>query len=433
MKCKVSVIIPIYNGELYIEQCLKSAIAQTIDSKEIICVDDGSTDSTYGIIVRYAQQYPFIYCYRQKNQGSGVARNYGLSMATGEFVAFLDGDDYYLAPSSLEKMYKACVETGVRICGSLRSKDVFGEIIPMELHRKLFKNNETVVALNYHDFQEDYHYHNYIYSRKMLKNYHIDFPEYRRYQDPPFFVRAMIAAERFCVVPVELYCYREDENSIKRKKNYIADALKGMIDNIMEAKEHHLRILHNLTVDRINSEYYVAIVEHAFDNHFEVLDLLRKANDIIRWDWYDYKSEKELVPLTLIKNMQNAKTYMRQIQEIQESHHMLTLWLNSHFGNTIEGYLKRKSINQVAIYGCGFFGMMLYKELSRTDIKVEYMIDQRNDIEADVEIIRPGSQWRRVDAIIISPLEYQSIIDICKDRFTCRILVLKKLLMELGG
>ena len=76
---------------------------------------------------------------------------------------------------------------------------------------------------------------------------------------------------------------------------------------------------------------------------------------------------------------------------------------------------------------------LLYKELSRTDIKVEYMIDQRNDIEADVEIIRPGSQWRRVDAIIISPLEYQSIIDICKDRFTCRILVLKKLLMELGG
>ena len=433
MKYSVSVIIPIYNGELYIKQCLESAIAQTIDTKEIICIDDGSTDGTYEIIKRYAWQYPFVSCYKQENQGSGVARNYGLSMATGEFVAFLDGDDYYLDPSALEKMYIACVKTKMQICGSLRSKDVFGQIVPMELHRKLFKNNETMVVLNYHEYQEDYHYHNYIYSRQMLKDYHIEFPEYRRYQDPPFFVRAMIAAERFCVVPVELYCYREDENSINRKKTHIADALRGMIDNLMEAKEHHLRILHNLTIDRINLEYYMTIVEYAFDNNFEVLDLLRKANDMIRWDWYDHKSEKELIPLTLIRNMQDAKTYIRQIREIQESHYMLTMWLNSHFGNSIEEYLKREGIKKVAIYGCGFFGRMLYKELFKTDIKVEYMIDQRRDIDADVEVISPQSQWRRVDAIIISPLEYQSILDTWKEHFIYKTLILKKILMELGG
>lgn len=432
MSCSVSIIIPIYNGELYIEECLDSAIAQTIDSKEIICIDDGSTDHTYEIVERYAQRYPFIHCYKQKNQGAGVARNYGLSMAKGKFVAFLDGDDYYLESSALEEMYRACIEMKLQICGSFRCKNVAGQVIPMELHRKLFKNHEKRLQLSYREYQEDYHYHNYIYSRQMIEDNHIKFPEYRRYQDPPFFVKAMIAAERFCVVPVELYCYREDENTRNRKQTYIADALRGMNDNLAEAKEHHLSALHNLTIERINTEYCAAIVGHAFDNNFEVLDLLRKANDMIQWEWYDGKGGRELVPLTFIKNIQNLKVCMDQIQEIQESHYVLTMWVNSHFRNSIEDYLKRENIKNVAIYGCGFFGKMLYKELRRTEINVEYMIDQKSDIDIDIEVIKPQNEWRSVDAIIISPLKYQNILDTWKERFIYKTLILKNILMELG-
>lgn len=100
---KVSVILPIYNEEKYLAQCLDSICGQTLKEIEIICVDDGSTDSSPRILEGYAQKDSRIKLIRQENQFAGAARNKGMAYAAGEYLSFLDADDYY-EPYMLEKM-----------------------------------------------------------------------------------------------------------------------------------------------------------------------------------------------------------------------------------------------------------------------------------------------------------------------------------------
>ena len=100
---KVSVILPVYNEEKYLPQCLDSICGQTLREIEIICVDDGSTDSSPQILEGYAKKDARVKLIRQENQFAGVARNKGMSYATGKYLSFLDADDYY-APEMLEKM-----------------------------------------------------------------------------------------------------------------------------------------------------------------------------------------------------------------------------------------------------------------------------------------------------------------------------------------
>ena len=91
---KYSVIIPVYNVEKYIDRCLKSIISQNYDDLEIIVIDNGSTDSSGSICDTYASEYSNISVYHIENHGVGAARNFGLSKARGEFIYFVDSDDY---------------------------------------------------------------------------------------------------------------------------------------------------------------------------------------------------------------------------------------------------------------------------------------------------------------------------------------------------
>ncbi|HWP47773.1 MAG TPA: glycosyltransferase family A protein [Candidatus Limnocylindrales bacterium] len=95
----VSVIIPVYNGERYLSEAIKSVLAQTYRPIEIIVVDDGSTDES----ARVAQQFPVRYCF-QLHQGPGAARNHGVEQARGEFLAFLDADDVWMPEKLTRQM-----------------------------------------------------------------------------------------------------------------------------------------------------------------------------------------------------------------------------------------------------------------------------------------------------------------------------------------
>lgn len=102
---KVSVIIPVYNVEKYLRECLDSVINQTLKDIEIICVDDGSTDSSLSILKEYAQKDNRVVVLTQKNLHAGIARNTGLNIATGEWVHFLDSDDW-VELNTYEELYK---------------------------------------------------------------------------------------------------------------------------------------------------------------------------------------------------------------------------------------------------------------------------------------------------------------------------------------
>ena len=106
---KITVIVPVYNMEKYIERCLKSLLSQTLEDIEIIVVNDGSTDKSKEIILDFLESYGNIIYKEKENEGVAVARNYGLKAASGEYITFLDPDDY-IEKDMYEKMYNKAKE-----------------------------------------------------------------------------------------------------------------------------------------------------------------------------------------------------------------------------------------------------------------------------------------------------------------------------------
>lgn len=117
MNSKVSIIVPIYNVAKYLPTCLDSIINQTHQNLEILLIDDGSTDDSGNIADSYAKKDSRITVIHQKNQGQSAARNYGLSLASGDYISFVDGDDE-VKPDFIEKLLSAHQEsTALSVCG----------------------------------------------------------------------------------------------------------------------------------------------------------------------------------------------------------------------------------------------------------------------------------------------------------------------------
>ena len=122
-KVTISVIIPVYNCQQYLRQCIDSVLGQTLQDIEIFCIDDGSTDESLDVLQEYEETYSSVHVFQQPNSGAGAARNLGLQHAKGEYIAFLDADDYYLDADALQKMYCMCKQNNVKVCGS------FGKVL----------------------------------------------------------------------------------------------------------------------------------------------------------------------------------------------------------------------------------------------------------------------------------------------------------------
>lgn len=110
----ISIIIPIYNDEKYIKDCLESIIAQTYSDFECLCLDDGSTDNTISIIEEYTKKDSRIRLLKNNHKGPGWERNYGISIAKGEFITFMDHDDF-VEPIWLEKLYNTLIKNNVDV------------------------------------------------------------------------------------------------------------------------------------------------------------------------------------------------------------------------------------------------------------------------------------------------------------------------------
>ena len=110
----ISVIIPVYNSQDYLPECIMSVVSQDIDDMEIIAVDDGSSDSSLGILQSYSERYPNLHIFSSRRLGASGARNIGLDQAMGKYVVFLDSDDMLL-PGALKGLYHAILEEKTRI------------------------------------------------------------------------------------------------------------------------------------------------------------------------------------------------------------------------------------------------------------------------------------------------------------------------------
>ena len=110
MKQKISVIVPVYNVEKYLSRCIDSLIRQSYSNIEILLVDDGSKDESLSICKEYEAKDSRIHVFHKENEGLGLTRNYGVEQATGEYITFVDSDDY-LTLDAIDSMVKKAVET----------------------------------------------------------------------------------------------------------------------------------------------------------------------------------------------------------------------------------------------------------------------------------------------------------------------------------
>ena len=108
---KISIIIPVYNVEKYLKQCLDSVIGQTLQDIEIICINDGSTDNSLKILQEYAQKCNKLKIFSTKNSGLACTRNFGIEKAKGKYLFFLDSDDYLASENVFELLYKKAIES----------------------------------------------------------------------------------------------------------------------------------------------------------------------------------------------------------------------------------------------------------------------------------------------------------------------------------
>lgn len=212
---KVSVIIPVYNGELYLRECLDSVCAQTLRDIEIICVDDGSTDSSCEIIQSYMDKDSRISLLHQKNQFAGIARNNGLEHADGEYVAFWDCDDTF-EPDALECMYNRAKEVDADICqcGILdldNRRKVKAPRISNKLRRNILQKEWFSRRTDEDCILEcvDVGVWSKLFRRAFLDRIGLRFTDHRYAEDVWFTWVAACSAERITSVDKPLVCYRK--------------------------------------------------------------------------------------------------------------------------------------------------------------------------------------------------------------------------------
>jgi len=211
---KVSVIIPVYNAEMYLRQCLDSVVNQTLSNLEIICIDDGSTDNSPSILDKYAQNDSRIKILQKEHTNAGDTRNLGLEHATGDYVYFLDADDF-LETDALQKLCKRAAETDSDIVvfqnKILNQKsNIFS---PCDWAESFIKINNYSV-FNKNCFNKDFFNFCNIpawtkfYRRSFLLKNHIEFQGIETCNDVYFNILSLSLAEKITAIPEELIIHR---------------------------------------------------------------------------------------------------------------------------------------------------------------------------------------------------------------------------------
>lgn len=349
----VSIIIPIYNAERHLEECLHSCLEQTLEKTEIICINDGSTDGSADIVEKYRREHVNIIVLNQKNQGAGIARNLGIEHANGEYIAFMDSDDYYPNKNVLKHLYDTAVEKRVFICG--------GTLVSLGNEtdkRYTFQRNEMMY---YRDFQKTAAFQQFLYEARFLKANKITFPPYRRYQDPPFFVAAMVEADQFYAVSEWVYMSRNTDKFVPYgNANILLGVLNGVLDILVISQRNRLEKLHTDMVIKLMEEY----IAYAYKLIYNKNEDVRKC----------YKKVLSEIDETLLsqdgRNVKKPKVL---------SEHEIGRIIDQSLRREKELLEEINSYESVLIYGAGRAGRMFYHYLlqRKCGVDIEFMVSTK--------------------------------------------------------
>lgn len=229
-KVKVSIIIPVYNVQKYLEKCIKSVTSQTLKEIEIFLIDDGSTDVSWEIIQKFAKKDKRIVAIQQENAGAAVARNQGLALAKGDYIGFVDSDDY-VDSDYFEELYKAAIKYKSDITRAYvkaeietsddyqlnHSVDGYNSYYNVRLKKEALANKLSLTSSNWLA----------IYKRSLLDKHNIRFiPEIRTGQDNIFNLHISYVANKVSFVDKETYYHMvRRDGSLMTGYNFTAEGL----------------------------------------------------------------------------------------------------------------------------------------------------------------------------------------------------------------
>ena len=243
---KISVIIPIYNTEKYIKECLNSIINQTLKEIEIICINDGSTDNSLKILEQYAQKDKRIIILNQENSGSAIARNKAINIAKGEYLSFIDSDDY-VDLSYLEKLYNATNNSINEVVATVNV------VLVDEFYNKTYKNTYTQKSKlldlieRANMFIKTSISCNKIYKTSFIKENNIHFPELNSVgQDLYFTLFSLLLAKQVNTINNTTYYYRQISSAQTKLTKYqrhfhIIDFYKLIENRLSETKINYFK------------------------------------------------------------------------------------------------------------------------------------------------------------------------------------------------
>lgn len=303
---KVSVVVPIYNVEEYLERCIESLVKQTLEDIEIILVNDGSRDKSGTIAQEFQKKYPDKIKYVEKeNGGLSDARNYGMKYATGEYIAFLDSDDY-IEKNAYKVMYKKAKEEDSDYveCDFIWE---YPEKSKKDEQIKYANKNEMLAFVRVVAWNK-------LIRREVITNNNIEFPKGLRYEDVEFTYKLIPHINKFSYVNEFFIHYTQRKNSIANVQNEKTAEIFEVLDNV-------------ITYYKQNNFYdeYKEELEYNYARYLLCSSLKRickipdnqKRKELINKTWDNLNSKyPEWKKNKILRNVQLGKNkYMRTINK----------------------------------------------------------------------------------------------------------------------
>lgn len=384
---KVSIIIPVYNSEEFLESCLDSIINQSMEDIEIICINDGSSDGSLDILNKFKNNDSRIKIFSQKNSGAASARNRGLEKATGEYILFVDSDDW-IESTMCEELYH-------------HAKHLDSDLVLFDATEyNLNKEHKNRVYFPFNSFNENYkeftfdfkfskhlvlNYFQVIWSKMYKKDLakNIRFPDLPIYEDVQFHVESMVLAKKISYFPKLFYHYRKlninSEQNFKittDKSLFIVDVFIGVYDFLVEhnffndLKVNFFAFVFNESRNALNNigYNYKQILFNKIKQFYTSFDIEEDVLNELSFDfqsiyfhiinaenYFEFQNFQESVDVNLTDNElllldkiiqkdELIADYEKQLSEYQNQDKIQSNFLNKHDIN-VEAYHRIKEMN----------------------------------------------------------------------------------------
>ena len=318
---KVSVILPVYNVDQYLKECLESIVNQTLRDIEIICINDGSTDRSLEILNEYAQKDSRFNVLSQENQGQGVARNKGVELAKGKYIQFVDPDDW-IELNMLEILYNFAEEHKSKVVKFNYSdyNDYSGKFKRHNFVKKIKnKNNYDLNKFPYYTWRLlkkgclsnlDLHVWAYFYQTEFIKLNKIQFAPSKYGEDHLFADGAIVLADRIDYLNKYLYFYRIRTGSSVRIKSDINFCI---FDNINMLKEF---LIKNMLFEELQDEW-ISYAQKVITWHYNQIpdESIKKFEDMC-FQYYSNETEFK----KFLKKIKTKRNFFEQIFSLKNEY-----------------------------------------------------------------------------------------------------------------